>query len=77
VEEDYSTPLRLSSKSSWPLTLTNTIHLRDFVDGVVNDPTRADTKYLEIQTDINIFEEDRFYSTNVIVEESSRSTKAL
>jgi hypothetical protein len=51
--------------------------LRDFVDGVVDDPTRADTKYLEIQTDINIFEEDRFYSTNVIVEESSRSTKAL
>lgn len=54
--------------SSLPLTLTNTIHVRDFVDSVVGDPTRADTNYVEIQTGINIFEEDRFYSSNVIVE---------
>jgi len=54
--------------SSRPPTLIGTIHLRDFVDSVVGDPTRADTSYIEIQIDINIFEEDRFYSSNVIVE---------
>jgi hypothetical protein len=50
------------------LSLTNTIHLRDFVDCVVDDPTRTAPNYIEIQTDINIFEEDHFYSSNVIVE---------
>lgn len=54
--------------SSRQLSLTNTIHLRDFVDCVVDDPTRTAPKYIEIQTDINIFEEDHFYSSNVIVE---------
>lgn len=52
--------------SSWPDTLNNTIHLRDFVDGVVDDPTRAGIHYIEIQTDVNIFEEDRFYSSSVV-----------
>jgi hypothetical protein len=63
-------PLILSfeNMSSRPLTLINTIHLRDFMDSVVGDPTRRDTNYIEIQTDINIFEENRFYSSNVIVE---------
>ena len=60
--------LLFENMSSRPPTLINTIHLRDFVDSVVGDPTRADTNYIEIQTDINIFEEDRFYSSNVIAE---------
>jgi hypothetical protein len=43
--------------SSQPITLTNTIHLRDFVNEVVDDPTSS---YIEIHTDLNIFEEDQF-----------------
>ena len=54
--------------SSRPPTLTNTIHLRGFVDGVVKDSTRTDPDYIEIRTDVNISEEDRFYSSNVIVD---------
>jgi hypothetical protein len=54
--------------SSRPLTLTNTIHLRDFVDGVIDDPTRSDISYIEIQKDVNIFPENRFYSASVIAE---------
>jgi hypothetical protein len=54
--------------SSRPLTLTNTIHLRDFVDHVIDDPTQSDPNYIEIRTDVNIFEENQFNSTNVNVE---------
>jgi hypothetical protein len=50
-------------------TFTNTIHLRDFIDAIIDDPTRENApNYIEIQTDINIFDEDRFYSPNVIAE---------
>jgi len=49
-------------------TLSNTIHLRDFVDIVTDDPTRSNTSYVEIQTELNIFGEDQFYSPQVIVE---------
>jgi hypothetical protein len=54
--------------ASRSLTLTNTIHLRDFVDCVTNNPTRLENNYIEIQADINIVEENRFHSTDVIVE---------
>lgn len=49
-------------------TLTNTIHIRDFVDAVVDDPTRSDISYIEIQADVNIFPENGFRSANVIAE---------
>jgi hypothetical protein len=49
-------------------SLTNTIHLRDFVDEVTGDPTRADVNYIEIRTDVNICEEDQFYTPDVAVE---------
>jgi hypothetical protein len=55
--------------SSQQPTLTNTIHLRDFVDDVVDDPTRPGiSNYVEIRIYVNIFEENRFYSSDVIVE---------
>lgn len=44
------------------------IHLRDFVDTIGDDPNRDSSNFVEIQTDINIFEEDGFYSPNIIVE---------
>jgi len=47
------------------LTLTNTIHVRDFVDEVVQ---HADGNNVEIRTDIHIFREDGFHSPKVIVE---------
>ncbi|RKK88658.1 hypothetical protein BFJ68_g16895 [Fusarium oxysporum] len=50
-------------------TFSNTIHLRDFVDAVTDDPSRENApNYVEIQTDANIFEESGFYSSNVNVE---------
>ena len=52
--------------ASRPLTLTNTIHIRDFVDFIINNPT--DDNHIQIQADVNIFEENDFHSTDVIVE---------
>ncbi|KAH8661070.1 hypothetical protein BGZ61DRAFT_301742, partial [Ilyonectria robusta] len=50
-------------------TFSNTIHLRDFVDNITDDPSRENTpNYVEIQTEVNIFEEDGFYSSGVDVE---------
>jgi hypothetical protein len=50
-------------------TFTNMIHLRDFADAITDDPTRENApNYVEIQTDINIFEEDGFYGPNIIAE---------
>ena len=45
------------------LPLINTIHIRDFVDEVVDDG-----RHVEISTEINIFKEDGFHSPSVIVE---------
>ena len=43
-------------------TFTNTIHIRDFVNDIVPDPGRENApNYVEIQTDINIFEENGFF----------------
>ncbi|KAH8653044.1 hypothetical protein BGZ61DRAFT_277385, partial [Ilyonectria robusta] len=48
---------------------SNTIHLRDFVDNVTDDPSRQNTpNYVKIQAEINIFEEDGFYSFAIDVE---------
>ena len=50
-------------------TFSSTIHLRDFVDTVVEDPSREDApNHVEIQTDVNIFEEDGFYSSNIDID---------
>jgi hypothetical protein len=39
------------------------------VDDVVDDPTRPGiSNYVEIRIYVNIFEENRFYSSDVIVE---------
>jgi hypothetical protein len=48
-------------------SLTNTIHIRDFVDEVDPSPTQLDN-YIDIKTDVNIFQENRFSSSDVIVE---------
>ncbi|KAM9876014.1 hypothetical protein VDGL01_09917 [Verticillium dahliae] len=50
-------------------TFSNLIHIRDFVDNIMDDPTRENApNYVQIQTEINIFEEDAFYSSDVKVE---------
>ncbi|KAH8656736.1 hypothetical protein BGZ61DRAFT_372105 [Ilyonectria robusta] len=50
-------------------TFSNTIHLRDFVDNIKDDPSRENAaNYVEIQAEINIFEEDGFYSCSIDVE---------
>ncbi|KAL6359151.1 hypothetical protein LRP88_07368 [Fusarium phalaenopsidis] len=50
---------------SRPTTFSNTIHLRDFVDAITDDPTRENApNYVGIQTDLNIFEEDGFCSSH-------------
>jgi hypothetical protein len=64
----FLTLLIFETMASRSLTLTNTIHLRDFVDCITDNPTRLENNYIEIQADINIFEENRFHSADVIVE---------
>jgi hypothetical protein len=50
-------------------TFSTLIHIRDFADSITSDPTRDNApNYAEIQADINIFEEDGFYSPNIIAE---------
>lgn len=45
------------------------IHLRDFVDAIVDDPTRENApNYAEILTDVNIFEEDGFHHHDIVTE---------
>jgi hypothetical protein len=45
------------------------IHIRDFADSITDDPTRENApNYVEIQADINIFEEGSFYNPNIIAE---------
>ncbi|KAH7190181.1 hypothetical protein DER44DRAFT_833349 [Fusarium oxysporum] len=46
-----------------------TIHLRDFINTITDDPSRESApNYVEIQTEVNIFEESSFYSSSVNVE---------
>jgi hypothetical protein len=52
-----------------PPALVNTIHIRDFVDCVLADRTRPETaNFVEIHTDVNIFQEDEFYDSGITVE---------
>ena len=46
------------------LPQVNTIHLRDFVDDVQNDSSRTSPNHMEIHSDINVFSEAGFSSTN-------------
>jgi len=49
--------------------LANTIHIRDFVDYVLADRTRPQTgNYVEIHTDVTVFQEDEFYDSGITVE---------
>ena len=48
--------------------LTNTIHIRDFVDSISPDPTKPGSpSYVEISSHINLFGEDDFSCSDVIV----------
>ncbi|KAF1807902.1 hypothetical protein P152DRAFT_517962 [Eremomyces bilateralis CBS 781.70] len=50
-------------------SLSNIIHIRDFIDAVTDDPTReVSPNHVEIYTDVNIFCEDNFYTPDIIVE---------
>ncbi|KAL8296205.1 hypothetical protein RB601_003590 [Gaeumannomyces tritici] len=49
-------------------TFSSIIHLRDFVDTITDDSTRDAPNYAEIRADINIFDEDGFYSPDIIAE---------
>ncbi|KAH8747981.1 hypothetical protein F5883DRAFT_697797 [Diaporthe sp. PMI_573] len=50
-------------------TLSNTIHIRDFVDSIAPNPSREDSpNYVEIHAYVNIFEENNFFSHDIIVE---------
>src|SRR5579871_2054930 len=58
--------------SSRITNFTNTIHIRDFVLDVGPDHTRSDSSYsssqIEIQSDINIFEDDDIRDSSIIAE---------
>ncbi|EJT68090.1 hypothetical protein GGTG_14330 [Gaeumannomyces tritici R3-111a-1] len=49
-------------------TFSSIIHLRDFVDTITDDSIRDAPNYAEIRADINIFDEDGFYSPDIIAE---------
>jgi hypothetical protein len=54
-----------------PSTFTNTIHIRDFVLNVVPAKTRLqseNSRYIDIHADVNVFSEDKFSDSTVIVE---------
>lgn len=54
---------------SRPTTFSNTIHLRDFVDGITDDSSRGNApNYVEIQADVNVFEEDGFHGSSIDIE---------
>ena len=54
---------------SRPPLFSNTIHIRDFVDSVVPDPARENApNYVEIHTEVNVFEESDFFNPNIVVE---------
>ncbi len=44
------------------------IYLYDFVNIIIDDSNQDAPNYIEIQTDINIFNKDGFYSFEVVVE---------
>ncbi|KAH7180165.1 hypothetical protein DER46DRAFT_566802 [Fusarium sp. MPI-SDFR-AT-0072] len=49
--------------------LTNSIHIRDFVDDVVPDSTRPNApNYVQIHTNVNVVREDGFYDASIAAE---------
>ncbi|KAH7114188.1 hypothetical protein B0J13DRAFT_460348, partial [Dactylonectria estremocensis] len=47
-------------------TFSNTIHLRDFVDSVTDNPGQENApNYIEIQTEVNVFNKDGFYNSHI------------
>ena len=52
-----------------PSPWVNTIHIRDFVDCVHPDRTRpGKPNFVEIHAGVNVFQEDEFYDSGIIVE---------
>jgi hypothetical protein len=49
-------------------TLTNTIYIRDFVDCVTTNSSGFEHNHIEIQSDINVVQDHRLHSDNIIVE---------
>ena len=49
-------------------TFTTTIHLRDFVDAVSEDPSQNSPNHVSLRTDINIFDQDGFSDRNIVIE---------
>lgn len=64
----YETPPISAFDMSRQPTFSSTIHFRDFVDAITDDSTRDAPNYTEIHMDINIFDEDGFYSPDIIAE---------
>jgi hypothetical protein len=57
------------SQISRSQTFSNIIHLRDFVDAVLDDPTKdSGSNHVEIRTDANICAEDGFCESGIVVE---------
>ena len=54
---------------SWQQTFSSLIHICDFTDSITDNLTWDNTpNYAKIQSDINIFKENNFYSPNIIIE---------
>ena len=50
-------------------TFSSIIHIRDFIDTITEDLSRkSPSNFVDIQTDINVFGEDNFYSPSIVVE---------
>ncbi|KAL6406094.1 hypothetical protein AUP68_10656 [Ilyonectria robusta] len=50
-------------------TFSNTIHLQDFIDSVTDNPGRENApNYVEIQTEVNIFNKDGFYGSRIDID---------
>jgi hypothetical protein len=50
-------------------TFSTTIHLRDYIDAIADDPTReASPNYIQIKADVNVPEEAGFYSSSITTE---------
>jgi hypothetical protein len=60
-------PSQISFKISRQPTFTNIIHLRDFINAIIDNLTQENAlNFVKIHIDINIFKEDRFYNPNII-----------
>lgn len=54
------------------MALTNTIHIRDFIDSIGPDPSRSNAApgngFVEIRSFVNVFPEDQFSCSVITVE---------